>query len=118
MGYRTLFWLALAYVIWRVYQDLFNKLRSSSRSNPNTIKTPVDEVEPPAWACECLGVEPHTPQKAVKLAYQNLVKQYHPDRMEGMGAELRELAESRTKEINRAYLEFKKRWEHNQTEHK
>jgi DnaJ-class molecular chaperone with C-terminal Zn finger domain len=46
----------------------------------------------------------------VKTAYQNLVKQYHPDRMEGMGKELRELAEKRTKEINQAYVEFKQRW--------
>jgi len=108
MGLRSLFWLALAYVIWRVYQDLFNKATSASRT---TKSSPfVDGSLPPDWACECLGVEPDAPRKVVKTAYQNLVKQYHPDKVAGMGVELRELAEKRTKEINQAYVEFKQRW--------
>jgi DnaJ-domain-containing protein 1 len=108
MGLRSLFWLALAYVIWRVYQDLYNKAKSARR--PTKSPAFVDDSLPPNWACECLGVKPDAPKKAVKTAYQGLVKQYHPDRVDGMGAEIRELAEKRTKEINQAYFEFKKRW--------
>ena len=108
MGLRLLLWLALAYVIWRVYQDLYTKTKSSKR--PTKSRPFVDDSLPPDWACECLGVEPDASKKTVKTAYQNLVKQYHPDRVDGMGAELRELAEKRTKEINQAYFEFKERW--------
>lgn len=109
MGLRTLLCLAVGYVIWRVFQDLVNKAKSAAnRSNkPSPF---VNESLPPNWACECLGVEPDANKKEVKSAYQTLVKQYHPDRVDGMGEELREIAEKRTKEINQAYLEFKKRW--------
>ena len=108
MGLGTLFWLALAYVIWKVYKDLYNKATSSER--PLKSSPFRDDSLPPAWACECLGVEPDAPKKTVKTAYQTLVKQYHPDKVEEMGAEIRELAEKRTKEINQAYVEFKNRW--------
>ena len=108
MGLRTLFWIAMAYVIWRVYQDLYAKMTSANHPNPS--QPDIDDSLPPDWACSCLGVEPDAAQKTVKAAYQDLVKQYHPDRVEGMGAELREIAEKRTKEINQAYVEFKKRW--------
>lgn len=113
MGYRALFWLALGYVIWKVYQDLYEKMRSSNKGPSPTADTGEKSTASspvPQWACQCLGVQEDTPPKEVNAAYRNLIKQYHPDRMEGMGQELRELADKRTKEINQAYVEFKKRW--------
>ena len=39
-------------------------------------------------------------------AYRKMARMYHPDRVEGLGPELKESAERRMKEINAAYAEF------------
>ncbi len=39
----------------------------------------------------------------LKRAYRDSVRDYHPDRVAHLGAELKELAEKKTKEINAAY---------------
>lgn len=39
----------------------------------------------------------------VRTAYYELVKSYHPDKVAHLGAELRRVAEVKTKEINSAY---------------
>ena len=39
----------------------------------------------------------------VRRAYREHVKQYHPDKVAHLGAELRKLAEMKTKEFNSAY---------------
>jgi len=36
------------------------------------------------------------------------MKEYHPDKVAGLGAELRELAERKAKEINMAFEELKR----------
>ena len=45
---------------------------------------------------------------AVQLAYRKLMRQYHPDRVATLGAELQELAERKAKQINAAYEEAKR----------
>lgn len=57
---------------------------------------------------EVLGVSPQASQEEVRRAYQKLVQQYHPDQVSHLGAELREVAERRTKEINAAYNQLKR----------
>jgi len=39
----------------------------------------------------------------IRDTYRDLVKSYHPDKVAGLGAELRRVAEQKTKEINGAY---------------
>ena len=46
---------------------------------------------------------------AVRASYRRLVVAYHPDRVTGLGAKLRRLAEEETKAINEAYAYFKAR---------
>jgi DnaJ-class molecular chaperone len=41
----------------------------------------------------------------VKEAYKALIKQNHPDRVQGMSPAFKELAEAETKKINAAYRE-------------
>ena len=47
---------------------------------------------------------------AIHKAYRNKIKEYHPDKIETMADELKELALKRTKEINEAYKYFKEKY--------
>ena len=50
---------------------------------------------------EVLGVKPGASQDEIKSAYRKLVKQYHPDQY--VDNPLKDLAEEKLAEVNRAY---------------
>jgi hypothetical protein len=92
----------------RVFKDLAN-------TDPNRL---AEEAEPSATAqCELpagncaedcdwpyvLGLSPDATVGEVKEAYKTLIKQSHPDRVQGMSMAFRRLAEAETKKINVAY---------------
>lgn len=52
---------------------------------------------------EVLGVDRNATPAEVQKAYRRLVREYHPDRIDGMADELRDLARRRMAEINAAY---------------
>jgi DnaJ-domain-containing protein 1 len=52
---------------------------------------------------EILGVSPDAPFEAIYSAYRSKVQQYHPNRTEGLGAELRSLAARKIEDLNAAY---------------
>ena len=52
-----------------------------------------------------LSVEANASVDEIRAAYQALMSQYHPDKVAALGAELRELAERKSKEITVAYRE-------------
>jgi DnaJ-domain-containing protein 1 len=66
------------------------------RPHPGPVVTPWYEI---------LKVSPDASYDEVKTAYQNLIRQYHPDKVASLGDELKELSEKKTKEINVAYRE-------------
>lgn len=49
---------------------------------------------------------PDAPKEEILAAYRKMARLYHPDRVEGLGPEFKELAERRMKEINAAYREL------------
>lgn len=55
-----------------------------------------------------LGLEPGADFAAIKTAYRNLSKQYHPDKVNHLGEEFKRVAEEKMKEINEAYQHLKK----------
>ena len=55
-----------------------------------------------------LGVRRGDSFDQIRRAYRERMKEYHPDRVAGLGAELRELAERKAKEINMAFEELKR----------
>jgi DnaJ like chaperone protein len=54
-----------------------------------------------------LGIERGASQEEIKSAYRRLAGKYHPDKLEHLGDEFKELAEKRFKQIQQAYQEIK-----------
>jgi hypothetical protein len=55
---------------------------------------------------EILGISPHASPDEISVAYRQMAKQYHPDRVAHLGPEFQSMAEERMKEINAAYQEL------------
>ena len=54
-----------------------------------------------------LGIESSATDEEVKKAYRRLAMKYHPDKVEGMGEEVKKNAEAQFREINEAYEQIK-----------
>jgi len=50
-----------------------------------------------------LDVSPNDDDESIRRAWQRLVSQYHPDKMQGAAPDLRTQADQRLRDINRAY---------------
>ena len=61
----------------------------------------------PADPFAVLGVRPGAPAEDIKAAYRRLVNRYHPDKLQHLGEEFRQLAEKKFKDIQRAYQSLK-----------
>ena len=57
---------------------------------------------PRSW-WEILNVDRNASPEQIKSAFRKEISKYHPDRVEGLGIELRELADQKAKEVNGAY---------------
>lgn len=55
-----------------------------------------------------LEVPPSASWEQIRSEYRKKIQQYHPDRLEGMAAELRQLAVERCQRLNAAYEEAKR----------
>ena len=56
-----------------------------------------------------LGVPRSATADDLTRAYRDRLKEYHPDRVAGLGAELQDLAHRKTLDIQRAYAELTRR---------
>lgn len=88
----------------------FKKKESSENYSSGNYDRPSVNAEEPQtdpWHV-VLQVSPDATPAKIQLAYRKLMRQYHPDRVATLGAELQELAERKTKQINAAYEEATK----------
>jgi DnaJ like chaperone protein len=63
---------------------------------------PPREANTQYWH-EVLGVPPAATAEEIRDAYKHLVSKYHPDKVDSLGQELKDLAEHKTREITLAY---------------
>ncbi len=71
---------------------------TSSRPMPERVKKAFTD----------LGLMQDASLEDVRKAYRDLVRLYHPDKVAHLGAELKRVAETKTKEINAAYEHVEK----------
>jgi hypothetical protein len=85
--------------VWERFQShQRHGIRFEQRFRANEVGT---VSERPWW--QVLGISERSAPHEVKAAYHAKVKQFHPDTVMGLPKEFQELAERKTKEINRAY---------------
>jgi len=72
------------------------------------IKT-ATEYEKAKYFGDILGLEGKLTKLQIRKKYYESIAKYHPDKVQDLGAELKELAERKTKEINGAYEWLKKK---------
>jgi DnaJ-domain-containing protein 1 len=77
-----------------------------SHRESETVGRPAEELNH-EWIRanwhEVLGVGPKASIEVIKSAYRLRAHQYHPDKTEGLGPELKALAERKMQELNMAY---------------
>ena len=79
---------------------------AGAQSNfPNAVRDA--ESASPAWFT-VLNISPSATPDEIRQSYRTLVSQYHPDKVATLGAELKAVAERKSKEINVAYEEAKR----------
>ena len=74
-----------------------------SRNTSDTSSTSYTRTDP----YKVLGIERSATDEEVKKAYRRLAMKYHPDKVEGMGEEVKKKAEAQFREINEAYEQIK-----------
>jgi DnaJ-domain-containing protein 1 len=98
------------YFLWRYYRRQ-RLLRQSANRSDQTGRTADSRQSRAADAngrglrdpYMVLEIEPGASKEEIKAAYRRLAAQYHPDKVQHLGREIQELAETRFKEIQQAY---------------
>lgn len=101
---------AILYMLWRYYRRM-KQQRSSGGGADRTRQTgggrqsrsAADNERGVRDAYTVLEIDPGASQAEIRAAYRRLAAQYHPDKVQHLGQEIRELAEERFKEIQQAY---------------
>jgi DnaJ-domain-containing protein 1 len=101
-------------VSWIVDKVKLNHMSASRPSNRSRAGKADDQQPSPEYTQEnrpgtprpwyvVLQVPAEASLDNVKLAYRRRMSEYHPDKVAGLGDDLRALAETKSKEINAAY---------------
>ncbi len=100
--FLLVFWYFIKPVIDEMkYKNRYNHSGSFEGENQNDTQT--DDPY------EILGVEKNADMAAIRRAYQEKIRQYHPDLVAKMGPEIQELARQKSQKINNAYQKLKKK---------
>ena len=97
------------WVVGAILEQLQKKTpRSSSPSRegtgPNSTLGPESsQIDPIEEACRVLQLNRPFTAAELRAAYRQRMSQYNPDKVNSLAPEFRELAERKSKEINRAF---------------
>lgn len=75
---------------------------SANTEEPGNCNSCGEDYIPSSWF-RILEVSQGATQDQIVTAYKQKIRQYHPDKVAQMGAEIRDIAELKSKQINAAY---------------
>jgi hypothetical protein len=106
----------------KVYEDYFRthtyhsqtgQKRNSENYNDESFNNErekrSDKIKDEKQYYFVLGLSQGASIPEIKTSYKKLIAQYHPDKVENLGPELKDLAKKKTQELNEAYQFFKKK---------
>jgi len=110
VGWGWLDDLIVLYLVWRYFRRQMQMRRTANRAG-QAGQTAGDRQSRTTDAKDSgrrdpytvLEISPGASTAEIKSAYRRLAAQYHPDKVQHLGKDLRELAEARFKEIQQAY---------------
>lgn len=95
--------LVLGFALWYAWK----RRPGAGRRGREESSAPRVGDEAPGDPYEILGITRSASADEVKKAYRDLLGKYHPDRLQHLGGEFRELAARKAVEINKAYESIK-----------
>jgi hypothetical protein len=84
---------------WVVSKLIFRSPKAPTQPAPG----PTANI-PPRWS-DILQIAPSASAIEIRDAYKHLISKYHPDKVDGLGQELKDLAKHKSQEITAAYQE-------------
>lgn len=103
----------ILFLLWKyIYQPWIRQKQqeryhqSSSHQFHENQHAQYGKREDPKDPYTVLGIGKNATRDEIKSAYKKLVNKYHPDKVQYLGEEFRQLAEKRFKEIQEAYQQL------------
>ncbi len=108
--------LVVLFMLWRYFRGQSQLRRSGNRAS-QTRQTADEQQSRTTGSAgrnsrdpyTVLEIDPGASREEIKATYRRLAAQYHPDKVQHLGKELQDLAETRFKEIQQAYDELTRR---------
>ncbi len=95
----------------KAFEELENETKSSRKDTDKeteSFEKKRDEISSLKQAADILGIDESAAPMQIKAAYLKKIKEYHPDKVETLGGELKQLAAKKTLQINSAYQFLRK----------
>jgi len=92
--------------LWLFYSIFKNKNFASfflNRQSPPTPDQNHSGTQSPQTPLEILGLSEKATPEEIKTAYHQRSQEYHPDKVQHLGTELRALADKKFREIQKAF---------------
>lgn len=104
IGALALLWWYLKKKAKESVEEKIKREDEQASSSQGTESSPQQGLSP----YQVLGVAPGASREEIDSAYKSLMKQYHPDRVHGLGEELQKVAREKSQAINAAYAKLTK----------
>ena len=74
----------------------------------NAIRAPYTRSTDAGWAYTALGIEKSATDEEIKKAYRKMAMKYHPDKLTGLGEDVRKAGAEKFRAVQEAYEHLKK----------
>lgn len=97
-------YIILALLFYYIYKKVMAFLEANSSQNTQTKNNSSQPSQDPY---EILGVDKNANADEVHKAYLQKISEYHPDKVDHLGEEIKVVARQKTQKINWAYNQLK-----------